>query len=78
MRHCSVWPQETGIQSEAMKYVKTDMDLLLGNVKFFSIDRNYGFIEPDEGTKDFYFNIASIKDPMIGRRVFMRFPILSL
>lgn len=34
--------------------------MMNGKVKWFSIDRGYGFIEPTDGSKDVYVNWNSI------------------
>ena len=44
---------------------------MLGKVKFFSIKKGFGFIVPDDGSKDIYFNKASLRrdreyDPIDG------------
>ena len=33
-----------------------------GRVRFFSDDKGYGFIEPDDGTKDVLVHITSVSD----------------
>ena len=46
---------------------------MTGTVKFFVTDRDYGFIEPDDGELDYYFKRASVLDerrkPVTGNHV---------
>lgn len=44
-----------------------------GTIKWYSEDKGFGFIKPDEGDKDLYFQRKNIKNPNIsieeGQRV---------
>lgn len=47
---------------------------MLGKIKFYSIKRGFGFIVPDDGDKDIYFNKQSLRrdreyDPIDGDAV---------
>ena len=38
-----------------------DMPVTNGTVKFFNIDRGYGFIEPEDGSKDAFVHITAVE-----------------
>ena len=37
------------------------MNTMKGKVKWFSVDRGYGFIEPNDGSKDVYVNWEAVE-----------------
>lgn len=40
--------------------------MTIGTVKFFNTDRGYGFIEPEDGTKDAFVHISAVERAGIG------------
>ena len=40
--------------------------MTIGTVKFFNADRGYGFIAPEDGTKDAFVHISAIERAGIG------------
>ncbi len=40
--------------------------MTIGTVKFFNMDRGYGFIAPEDGSKDAFVHISAIERAGIG------------
>jgi CspA family cold shock protein len=40
--------------------------MTIGTVKFFNMDRGYGFIAPDDGSKDSFVHISAMERAGIG------------
>jgi len=40
--------------------------MTIGTVKFFNTDRGYGFIAPEDGTKDAFVHISALERAGIG------------
>jgi CspA family cold shock protein len=38
-----------------------EMIMTTGTVKFFNMDRGYGFIEPEDGSKDAFVHITAVE-----------------
>jgi CspA family cold shock protein len=43
-----------------------ESDVLTGTMKFFSTDKGYGFVVPDNGSKDVFVHINQLKKSGIG------------
>ena len=40
-------------------------EMSTGRVKFYNDDKGYGFIEPDDGSKDVFVHITSVSDASV-------------
>ncbi len=43
-----------------------ELDMTIGTVKFFNAARGYGFIEPEDGSKDAFVHISAVERAGLG------------
>ena len=59
--HEIVWDEEQ--IAEVLRQDEAEsLDYRLGTVKFFNVEKGFGFIQPDEEMDDLFFHITSCKD----------------
>jgi cold shock CspA family protein len=59
--HEIVWDEEQ--IAEVLRQDEAEsLDYCLGTVKFFNVEKGFGFIQPDEEMDDLFFHITSCKD----------------
>jgi len=49
--HCKTGPMDKAMSNERLK----------GTVKFFNTAKGYGFIKPDDGSKDIFVHITAVQ-----------------
>jgi CspA family cold shock protein len=45
---------------------KKEQDMITGTVKFFNIDKGYGFIQPETGGNDAFVHISAVQAAGLG------------
>lgn len=66
--HEIIWGQEKPVQ-------KSHLPILNGNVKFFSIEKGFGFIAPEAEMDDLFFHVSSLGGQVVHENDLVEFEI---
>jgi CspA family cold shock protein len=55
-----------GARASGLQLLQERFDMPQGTVKFFNTDRGFGFISPDDGSKDAFVHISAVERAGLG------------
>ena len=66
--HIAEWERSSGVRAKSPVRDKPESTRMAinGTVKFFNATKGYGFIQPDDGSKDAFVHISALERSGIG------------